>query len=654
MGKRTHIQVIDDFFLAIILLGNKKAFNGEQEFRSPLQPLSGEEILRKIDVICNSWGKNKMTQGKTKDGLNSRLDLLEMGLRCELGPSGDIMLLEKYFPPFFFDIMPPSYCASCKRGQTLWTGLPKIEVAIGNNEPISETLKWIAHGPSHYVSKYHGYVINGCRYHRTLPEVEAFDAMDDSDAICIREIKDAEWVADPTKQMDPEKGEKPQKGVQRNDTKVMITKNRSKGIKLQECQWSNDILVEALGTPEYSGRVRAKGKHHIPRQYFNSAVDRAVRDFIAASKEEQRNFQAEVLAKLSQVGVVTPQSDVSSSNMKQKQLLLLEVVEKPIRRGEDASPLVPIEPKNKVRKCELAVETKENIVAGGTIILECGPNYLVVVDASYDSSAPFPFLFLDKLLLLGLQLVTQVLWPAHLVIIHTLISTSKKGKKQKENEVEVKSKGEKAQDIKNFEALVGLMLSTSRVHPVDFPDDVFGESFKTFLMKEDMDMIISSKEVSSNCILYYIWHLHRKLIDGKQVEQYVFVNPALVSKAGMGEGSKENSFHWVLVSLEMKRMIAYYLDPMACQPCDDLREIVNIVQDNQVVWNVGIYVMRYMKEIIANPNQLTSKFNGRKTYSEMEINEVRSDWVMLMTQLIITHVEVGSVFNMDHPMVALF
>ena len=61
---------------------------------------------------------------------------------------------------------------------------------------------------------------------------------------------------------------------------------------------SNDILVEPLGTPEYSGRVRA-GKHHSPRQYFNSVVDRAIRDFIAASKEEQRNFQAEVLAKLS-------------------------------------------------------------------------------------------------------------------------------------------------------------------------------------------------------------------------------------------------------------------------------------------------------------------------------------------------------------------
>ena len=41
----------------------------------------------------------------------------------------------------------------------------QIEAEIGNNEPIFETLKWIAHGPSHYVSKYHGYVIIGCRYH---------------------------------------------------------------------------------------------------------------------------------------------------------------------------------------------------------------------------------------------------------------------------------------------------------------------------------------------------------------------------------------------------------------------------------------------------------------------------------------------------------
>ena len=71
------------------------------------------------------------------------------------------------------------------------------------------------------------------------------------------------------------------------------------------------------------------------------------------------------------------------------------------------------------------METKENIVAGGTIILECGPIYLVVVDASYDSSALLPIPIPGQTTTVGAAIGYQVLWPAHLVIIHTLISVSK-------------------------------------------------------------------------------------------------------------------------------------------------------------------------------------------------------------------------------------
>ena len=38
----------------------------------------------------------------------------------------------------------------------------------------------------------------------------------------------------------------------------------------------------------------------------------------------------------------------------------------------------------------MAIGTKENVVAAGTIILECGVNFLVVVDASYEPNAPLP------------------------------------------------------------------------------------------------------------------------------------------------------------------------------------------------------------------------------------------------------------------------
>ena len=71
--------------------------------------------------------------------------------------------------------------------------------------------------------------------------------------------------------------------------------------------------------------------------------------------------------------------------------------------------------------------------------------------------------------------------------------------------IELKRKCENPQDIKNFDTMVSLMFNDQKVKPVDIPSDFFGEGFRNFLMKEDMDMIISSKEVSGNCIIFYIW-----------------------------------------------------------------------------------------------------------------------------------------------------
>ncbi|RVW72902.1 hypothetical protein CK203_056355 [Vitis vinifera] len=89
----------------------KKAFNGEQEFRLPPKELTGDEIFTKVDMIHNSWGKKKRLnnvnpllirqvagkRSKTKDGVKSRLDLLEMGLRPDLAPR--FGLKRTYLPP---------------------------------------------------------------------------------------------------------------------------------------------------------------------------------------------------------------------------------------------------------------------------------------------------------------------------------------------------------------------------------------------------------------------------------------------------------------------------------------------------------------------------------------------------------------------------
>ena len=74
---------------------------------------------------------------------------------------------------------------------------------------------------------------------------------------------------------------------------------------------------------------------------------------------------------------------------------------------------------------------------------------------------------------------------------------------ERRTKIELKSKN--PQDIKNFDTMVSLMFNDQKVKPVDIPSDVFGEGFRNFLIKEDMDMIISSNEVPSNCIIFYIW-----------------------------------------------------------------------------------------------------------------------------------------------------
>ena len=111
---------------------------------------------------------------------------------------------------------------------------------------------------------------------------------------------------------------------------------------------SDDILTQALRTPEYSGRVRGKGKHYTHRQYFHTVVDRAMQDFVRASKERQAQFEADILAKLLEIVPTTPQSDMGSCNLKTNHLVIPEFIECPHWHVEDQPPTALKEPQKKV------------------------------------------------------------------------------------------------------------------------------------------------------------------------------------------------------------------------------------------------------------------------------------------------------------------
>ena len=67
----------------------------------------------------------------------------------------------------------------------------------------------------------------------------------------------------------------------------------------------------------------------------------------------------------------------------------------------------------------MATGTKENVVAAGTIILECGVNFLIVVDTSYEPNAPLPVPIPNQITTIGKTLGYQVLWPAQMVSLTT-------------------------------------------------------------------------------------------------------------------------------------------------------------------------------------------------------------------------------------------
>ena len=67
----------------------------------------------------------------------------------------------------------------------------------------------------------------------------------------------------------------------------------------------------------------------------------------------------------------------------------------------------------------MALGTKENVVVAGTIILECGVNFLVVVDTSYEANAPLLVPIPNQITTIRKALGYQVSWPAQMLSLTT-------------------------------------------------------------------------------------------------------------------------------------------------------------------------------------------------------------------------------------------
>ncbi|WJZ83034.1 hypothetical protein VitviT2T_002748 [Vitis vinifera] len=143
------------------------------------------------------------------------------------------------------------------------------------------------------------------------------------------------------------------------------------------------------------------------------------------------------------------------------------------------------------------------------------------------------------------------------------------------------------------------MLEGKLAPKVDFPINVFGMKFQIFLLTTEMNDVIFAKELTMNCICFYIWWLHEHLDDTLH-EKIISVHPGLVSKARTIAPKIEKRakiivdrlidskladliflpynprFHWVLAVIDLKLQTVYYLDLLLQQPYQDIKDIVNM------------------------------------------------------------------------------
>ena len=68
-----------------------------------------------------------------------------------------------------------------------------------------------------------------------------------------------------------------------------------------------------------------------------------------------------------------------------------------------------------------------------------------------------------------------------------------------------KIKYENPRDIQLFSKIVSAMLEGKPAPKVDFPINVFGMKFQIFLLTTEMNDVIFAKELTMNCICFYIW-----------------------------------------------------------------------------------------------------------------------------------------------------
>ncbi|KAL6347528.1 hypothetical protein AAG906_026052 [Vitis piasezkii] len=390
------------------------------------------------------------------------------------------------------------------------------------------------------------------------------------------------------------------------------------------CVGQKDILTLALGTLEHPGRVRGKGGKKKPKQFFNTPKPTKTLEEEECQRmlmEKVKSLEEEIIAlKAGKKEPLTPRSEVSSTNIR-KQLLQHEEI------GGKTHDSAHVENLSAQGTRKASPLTQVYMPFSKFMISINGADILVVILYPLQPNALLPFPLSENIRTIREGVGYEVLSPIAFVINDDDEDVGKRKNKTKKIQASLKKiKYENPRDVQLFSKTVSTMLE-GKPHPKLTFNQCFGMKFQTFLLTSEMNDVISAKELTMNCIFSIfgeiLW-LHEHLDETLQ-EKIIFIHPGMVSKAGTiaPQIEKRARFHWVLAVIDLKSQIVYYLDSIAttiprykryCEHKKGSKKELKwmVVEGPKQLDGVmcGYFVMRYMRDIIANRSLLTSRVSG--------------------------------------------
>ncbi|TXG57295.1 hypothetical protein EZV62_018608 [Acer yangbiense] len=302
----------------------------------------------------------------------------------------------------------------------------------------------------------------------------------------------------------------------------------------------------------------------------------------------------------------------------------------------------------------LAVGSKSNVVALGTIMPTDGPdamvhgiplngNVRVTIDVAIKGSALLPIPGSSKKVSMNKKSKKLVAQPE----VGSLLKQSVPQPNQ------VNSSHNQFQDyISNlYTYAVKTMLPNVPIE-IPFEENVFGHNYTACLFQDDLMQFCSMKMISIQCITFYMRYLYEMMKDQKLVDMYVLVDPNAIASCISNADDRARNLATRLENATPEQIFLapyhheYCLDCclLLCQWCPVLGLVRVLLAWLLVFWcprqlpgslECGYYIMKYMRDVIFDTyKSIPMKMAERKKYDQADIDFVRNEWVRSVDELL--------------------